>query len=108
MGAIRKTKRVKAMVIEPVDARGAKLDKGWLLRTRARQGGAESKQKFDSYSEAKDAARQAVATGSFREVWVEEVGFVPRSWRDLDADRRERHADDRSHVLSIEDEVDDW
>jgi hypothetical protein len=84
-------------------SRGWKFDQGWLLRTRSRTG-AEGKQKCTTYREAADAGRVARATGQYRECWVEEVGFVPRAWRDLDADRQQRQPDDRAHVLNVEED----
>ena len=89
----------------PVPTRGWKPDRGWYLRTR-RRSGAESKQKFATYAEAVEAAREARLSGSVREAWVEEgQATPPMVWRDLDADRaRKSFSGERAHVLSIEED----
>jgi hypothetical protein len=85
-----------------VEGRGWKHDRGWQVRSRSRSG-AEGKQKYASYTEARAEAMSMAASGSFKEIWVEEVGVVPRAWRDLSA-TSSRSNDDRAHVLSIEEE----
>ncbi len=96
-------KQAKLIRITEVPTRGWKPDRGWQVRTRSR-GGAEGKQKFETYVLAKDAARQMRATGQFREIWVEEVQVVTRVWRDLEPKERRMFDEGRKHVVETQED----
>lgn len=89
----------------PIDARNWKLNRGGLVRSRTKSG-AESKQRFATYQEARVEALKRYWSRGFREIWIDENDIVERSWRDLEPRGRPAF-DDRRHVLSIEENDDE-
>jgi hypothetical protein len=81
---------------------GWKHDRGWLLRWRTTSG-AEGKQKYATYREAYDEARNRVKAGGVREVWVCEDEIVARAWRDLEPKRQPRQVG-HAHVVNLEED----
>lgn len=101
----RKTTKVVVHIGKAIPARGSTLERGWLVRARAR-GGAETVRKAVSYDEACKLAEEMARTNSYREIWVDDASVVRRTWSDLFPRQQRRRDDDRHHVL-VEEPNDD-
>ena len=79
------------------------ITRGWLVRTKA-EGGAEAKTRYATYQEAVLARDEALASGYYKCIWIDENSIVPRKWSDLVPTRKPFTDFDRKHVTEVEED----